>query len=83
MTSALCRIIVGVMAKRARGRTKAEMAADKLRTGRPPGDPSERQSERVMVYLTPAERKRLGALAKAEGISLAALVMRPWREKEE
>ena len=36
-----------------------------------------------MVYLTPAERTRLGALAKAEGISLAALVMRPWREKEE
>ena len=36
-----------------------------------------------MVYLTPVERKRLGTQAAAEGISLAALVMRPWREKEE
>ena len=71
------------MAKRTRGRTEREILADKLRTGRPPGDPRERQSERVMVYLTPAERKRLGALAKKADISLAALVMRPWREKEE
>ena len=36
-----------------------------------------------MVYLTPAERKRLGALAKSAGIALAALIMRPWREQEE
>ena len=71
------------MAKRTRPRTKAEIRTDKLRTGRPPIDASERQSERVMVYLTPAERKRLGALAKSEGVSLAALVMRPWRKEEE
>ena len=59
------------------------MAADKLRTGRPPRKPGERQSERITVYLTAAERERLGTLAKKAGISLAALVMRPWREKEE
>ena len=71
------------MAKRTRGRTKAEAAADKLRTGRPTRAPGEKQSERITVYLTAKERKRLGALAKKADISLAALVMRPWREKEE
>ena len=71
------------MAKRTRGRTEAEIQADGLRTGRPAGDPSDRQSERVTVYLTPAERTRLEALAKKAGIALAALIMRPWREKEE
>ena len=71
------------MAKRTRPRTKREILADKLRTGRPPGDPSERQSERVMVYLTPAERARMGDLATKAGISLAALIMSPWRKDEE
>ena len=64
-------------------RSAAQRAADKKRTGRPPKAPQEKQSEPVMVYLTPVERKRLGTQAAAEGISLAALVMRPWREKEE
>jgi hypothetical protein len=64
-------------------RTPAQMAADKRRTGRPPMAPAEKHSEQVMVYLTPAERKRLEKLAKKEGIPLAALIMRPWREKGE
>jgi len=62
-------------------RTKAQRAADKLRTGRPPKPPEEKLSEPVMVYLTKAERARLEALAKKEGITLASLIMRPWREK--
>ena len=62
-------------------RTPAQMAADKQRTGRPPMAPKEKHSEQIMVYLTQAERKRLGKLAKKEGISLAALIMRPWREE--
>jgi len=64
-------------------RTPAQMAADKRRTGRPPKPPAEKKSEPIMVYLTPAERKRLEKLARKEGIPLAALIMRPWREKGE
>lgn len=70
------------MAKRNRARTKAEKRADARRTGRPPKKPAEKQSERVMVYLTPDEHARFEAQAKSEGMSLAALIMRPWREKE-
>ena len=62
-------------------RTKAQIAADKLRTGRPRKSQREKQSERVMVYLTKAERIRLEELAKREGLALSSLIMRPWREK--
>ena len=71
------------MAKRKRKRTRAERAADKLRTGRPPKPVAEKQSERVMVYLTKSERIRLEKLAEEKGLSLASLIMCPWREKEE
>lgn len=62
-------------------RTEAQIAADKLRTGRPRKSQREKQSERVMVYLTKAERMRLEKLAKREGLSLSSLIMRPWRGK--
>jgi hypothetical protein len=62
-------------------RTEAQIAADNLRTGRPRKSPWEKQSERVMVYLTKAERIRLEELARREGLSLSSLIMRPWREK--
>ena len=62
-------------------RSPAQIAADKRRTGRPPMAPKEKHSEQIMVYLTPGERKRLEKLAKKEGLPLAALIMRPWREK--
>jgi hypothetical protein len=61
-------------------RTKAQIAADKLRTGRPPKRPADKQSERVMVYLTKAERKRLETLARKKGLPLASLIMSPWRK---
>jgi len=35
-----------------------------------------------MVYLTLAERADLESKAKAEKLSLAAMIMRPWREME-
>ena len=35
-----------------------------------------------MVYLTLAERARLERLAAKEGLTLAALIMSPWREEE-
>lgn len=50
--------------------------------GRPPKKKAEKQSERVMVYLTLRERARLEAMAKKEGLHLAALIMRPWREEK-
>ena len=65
-----------------RKRTPAQMAADQRRTGRPPMALKEKHSEQIMVYLTPDERKRLEKLARKEGIPLAVLIMRPWREKE-
>lgn len=65
-----------------RKRTKAEIAADKLRTGRPPKPTEQALSERVMVRLSRTERAHLKALAKKEGLSLAALIMRPWREEK-
>ena len=69
------------MGKRNRPRTEAEVKADRARTGRPPKSQAEKQSEHVTVHLTPAERKRLEKLAKKDGLSLPALIMRPWREK--
>ena len=59
------------------------MRADKLRTGRPPKKKAEKQSKRIMVYLTPDEYKRFEAEAKKEGLSLASLIMRPWRKRED
>ena len=58
------------MGKRTRPRSGAECEADKARTGRPPKAKSERQSERIMVHLTPAEKKRFEREAKEAGLSL-------------
>ena len=69
------------MGKRKRPRSEAEHEADKKRTGRPRKAKIERQSERVTVHLTPRERRKLEQLAKEEGLSLASMIMQPWREK--
>ena len=61
-------------------RSKAQIEADRYRTGRPPKRPSEKMSERVMVYITKAERKRLEGIARKKSESLASLIMSPWRE---
>ena len=34
-----------------------------------------------MVYLTKAERAKLQAQAQEEGMTLAAMIMSPWRQK--
>ena len=44
---------------------------------------AEKHSRRIMVYLTPDEYKQFEAEAKKEGLSLASLIMRPWRKKED
>ena len=67
----------------AKKRTPAQLAADKRRTGRPRKERTDKQSERVMVYLTPSEYERLQTLAEEAGISLAAQIMMPWREEDQ
>ncbi len=61
-------------------RTRAQIKADARRTGRPPKPRGKKQSEMIGVYVTPVERKRLDAEAKRLGVSLSALLMRPWRK---
>ena len=48
--------------------------------GRPPKRKADLRTERVMVYLTKAERKELGSLATEKGIPLATFIMSPWRK---
>ena len=66
----------------AKKRTDAQRAADKHRTGRPPKKSAEKWSERITVYMTKAEKARLELLAEQEGVTLASLIMRPWRDGE-
>ena len=62
-------------------RTKAQLDADRLRPGRPRKATRVKKSERVMVNLAKDEHERLEAMARKEGLSLPALIMRPWRNK--
>ena len=64
----------------AKKRTAAQLAADKRRTGRPRMAVEDKRSDPVMVYLTTAERIRMEAMAEGDGITLASLIMRPWRD---
>jgi len=50
--------------------------------GRPPKPPGEKFSEMLSFKLTKAEKKRLLTEAKRLGISVSALLMRPWRKEE-
>ena len=50
--------------------------------GRPPLGPKAK-SEKLTLRVTPAERKRLEAEAKRLGVTLADVLMRPWREDKE
>jgi len=68
------------MGKRAK-RSRAEIAADKRRTGMPPRLGRENQRARVMVNLTDIEHSRLTTLAGAEGLSLSANIIRILKEK--
>lgn len=63
-----------------KGRTKAEIAADAKRTGRPThGGP---RTVAVLVRVTPDERRRLDADAQVARLSVPDLMMRPWRKVE-
>ncbi len=70
------------MARREKKRSRAQIVADRLRPGRPPMPAAERKSVMVLVRMTEAEQAHLKALAATAGLSLAALIMRPWREEQ-
>ena len=52
------------------------------KAGRPPKSKATKQDRQITVYLTEAEYKRVVAQAAKAGLSLAALMMRPWREEQ-
>ena len=60
--------------------TDNAMKKKKNKRGRPRKNPADKYSERLLIKMTPAERKRLDCESKKTGISLAGLLMRPWRK---
>ncbi len=48
--------------------------------GRPPAPPDKKFSRRVTVWMTEAERERIGRKAEKLGVSLSECLMKPWRE---
>ena len=50
--------------------------------GRPPKAAGEKQSERVVMRVTKAEKQRLKAEARKKGLSISGLLLRSWREKQ-
>ena len=58
-----------------------EAKKPKKKMGRPPKPPGEKYSEIVTVKMTKAERKRIKAEMKRAGLSLSAVLMRPWRKE--
>jgi len=57
-------------------------AKRKKKMGRPPKSASEKQSRQINIRVTQAEWKILEAEAKRRGISISALLMKPWRKGE-
>jgi len=55
----------------------------KKRMGRPPKPAAEKQSEAIMVRVTPGERKQLEAEARRLGVPLAVVLTALWRESKE
>lgn len=51
-----------------------------MKRGRPPKSEHERYSEQVNVRMSKDERIRLDREAERLGITLSALLMRPWRK---
>ena len=57
------------------------MENKKKKMGRPPKPATEKCGRLVCAKVTDAEFRALRAEAKRLGISLSALLMRPWREE--
>jgi hypothetical protein len=60
-------------------RTKAQIAADKKRTGRPPLG-NKAKSVGVFVRMTRTEATVIRAEAKRRGVSVGQLLMDSWRD---
>ena len=58
------------------------MRRKRKRPGRPPKPKGTALIEHVTVRITESERKQLKVLAKEAGISVSALLMKPFREGE-
>ena len=59
-------------------RTRAEIAADARRTGRPAFPDDARQSVALSVRFTPAEHRRLLRDSKRAGLTVAAYMKQCW-----
>ena len=57
------------------------MSKQKTRMGRPPKPPGKKQIGRVVVNMTPAEKRKLEKQAGKAGMSLSAYLLHCWREK--
>lgn len=57
------------------------MKKRKKKMGRPPKPPAEKFSKRVRVNLRPREYETLKREAERQGISMAELLARLWRER--
>ncbi len=55
----------------------------KAKMGRPPKPPREKWGVKITVYMTDEERAALEREAEQAGLSLSAILMRPWRDKGE
>ena len=53
----------------------------KKQAGRPPKPKSEKQGSRVSVNMTASERKTIEAAAKAQSLTVSALLIKPWRKE--
>jgi len=54
----------------------------KRRMGRPPKPPADKYTEQVNVRMTASERELIEVQAQKQGVSLSAVLMRPWREEK-
>ena len=50
--------------------------------GRPPKPPADKYTEQVNVRMTASERELIEVQAQKQGVSLSAVLMRPWREEK-
>jgi len=62
-------------------RTPAQKAADAKRTGRPRKVKAVKYGRHITVNVTVAEYRELEAAARKAGLSLSALLVRPWRKE--
>ena len=49
--------------------------------GRPPKKPADRMSQSALVRLVPADFARLRREAREAGVSIAAVLLRAWKER--